>query len=495
MSLKVTTPLIGQGLNTSPNSELSKTRVGRCFVSILDRGPKIDSVCQKSTRVTLRVIVIGCSAAVKVFFIPVSLELPAGGAFAAGNCIAYFALEYWSGNAVINSIAGPKTRAEMELERYGNKYGRGRAIAIGVSSVTIGLLSQVTYALAAALYNSQKFKVLAGVTTLIAGGLFPARSTQLSLEAYFNNQKLSEIEKTLVEIKNDLIAHLQDHRTLLVEAGYEEQCEIINKFNEFRKSSNKVVDFTNHVFAKRALPPTSPPSCSPTRAFSYVVGGSLTVILQSCIGWYTWSKTQELVTDDTAVAGVCTALAVGSAFYMTGKSLISTTERICNAIVDFAECRFKPTLIEKLRPKTTFCLKTLSLLSSTLALGATWVIWSDFFEDNKMEKNFFTSTINAATFLLLYTATLDMVDDIVEALIKQTGTHEEKEVLELYHELRNFQEVIQKSSMADFGIFLTKLPDSVRIPLLQRHNLAVENLENYLNPNKSRNLIEYTEIE
>jgi len=483
MAASERSPLLGRELvhfsvdlaGGTPPESLSGTLLGRCFSSIVQGETPIDPLCQKITRYSCKAFVVVCSGIVKVVFIPANLTLPVGPLFATGNIIAYFSIEYVNGGKIVDDVFGPKTQAQIELESH-NKMSARKKIVIISSATLAGLIAQVPLAFAAYTNNSPPFQLTAALTTLIAGSFFSIQSTKLSLEDIAKNSFLSTTEKQLLSIKNDMIGHIREHRRLFAEMGYGEKIQAVSRFKQLKISNGTSSDYARLLFSN---PPTKITPSRGSRALSrgIAVGGSLlTASYETAMVLYIWGLTKSLILESNSLAGSCAGLFVATGVYMTGKSVIYT----CQRVFDMIMCRRQPDVGEQIRYKTAFCLKTVAILSSALANGATVVIWGDFFDSNEAEKLYFTSSLCASTFFVLLTFTFEVAENIIDELIQRYGSQADKKIINLNNALKGLEALIEKTSLQDCAHFLHHLPPQIRNHFLERCQLTSQALEEYL---------------
>ena len=137
-------------------------------------------------------------------------------------------------------------------------------------------------------------------------------------------------------------------------------------------------------------------------------------------------------------------------------------------------------IASQLRPKTILALKFLSLLLDISAIGPTWVIWGDFYQDKgAATQRFFQSSCNGAILLFLMIATFDLIDGVIIDYVKSCGHSDEKRIIKLYEELSALKEILSNSSHLDFVFFLTKLPENAKEQLLNKVELQLSALEGY----------------
>ncbi len=118
------------------------------------------------------------------------------------------------------------------------------------------------------------------------------------------------------------------------------------------------------------------------------------------------------------------------------------------------------TLVKKLRKKTITILQALGVGINFLSLGATYVIWNEFYK-NKTERIFFETTMCSAIFLLLYSAIPGVINDVEETCLSYTGSPEEKAAIKLSREYQILADSIGKISPESIETFSPHLPPNI----------------------------------
>ena len=135
----------------------------------------------------------------------------------------------------------------------------------------------------------------------------------------------------------------------------------------------------------------------------------------------------------------------------------------------------------QLRPGISCALTAVGLIIDFCALGPTYIIWGNFYsaEDSEAEHYFFQNTICISLFMLLFTSTLDIIDEIVESSLAR-GTEEEKEILLLNREFQKLAALLENSSTVEFLEFLVDRDESTKKELLERIDFSADKLDAYV---------------
>lgn len=434
----------------------------------------IHSRCPEIAAKTFCVI---CSAIAKIPYISIAFRLPHGWMFAVGNSSSFFLLEYWAIRATINDLFGAKSKREILLL---NRNGRGRCFQIATltSAMTVALLSQVPVALPALDYNG-KYKYPAMIILLVAGSLIPVRSLQLSIDEALKMKAcvLQEAEKKVEQVRKDLIALVGEYGDLFRKADLADKLQMIRSLAQLKEedSVDTVNDYLSIILKETDNPSVSKISCIFGK-IAQVSGLVLTASFQTALAMYTYAKSKEYIIDNDIVAGTFAATTVICWTYLSGQSVINRTQQFVSTFINAIQCRGEATLAEQMHAKLTLSLKLVGVLINLAALGPSLVIYGDFYENHPDEKLYFQITICATLFLLLSTATMETIDETVEYFVLKKGSENYKQIIELKRDLRKLQELVQRSSLLDFSVFLFHLPQKLKTGFLNKVGLQMDEL-------------------
>lgn len=457
-------------------------KLSNCLIAICEKEAPQDP--HKTVRRVLKITGAAISAIAKIPYIPISLTLGKvlGPVSIVGNTAGFFILEYWATAGTVDDFFAPKTQAEIELFRQA-KIGKRKlcmhAVILSTASL-IALSSQLPTALAGVAYNSQKYKLVAGLVLLVAGALIPMRSLQLSIEQIrLSAQKT--FESQITEIKAKMIALIRENHGAFIHNSYEKKMAFIERCEEIRHCNISPTEKANryilHVLHKDPFP-TSQAKKIVGSVFNYTglgIGTALAGIFEYALGQYTFDLTKQEIWDDDVAGGIFAGLAVGSTAYLFGTSVIRTTQRIFNLAGNLVTGQEVRNLGWQLRPKLSFVLTALGLMIDLCALGPTYVIWGNFYDQNPITHQLFQKTMCASLFLLLFTSTLDIIDEMVTSSIAQ-GEEEEQAILRIHHEFQKLADLIEKSPNREFIGYLFHLEPSKREELMERMHMTMQQL-------------------
>ncbi|CAM0117099.1 hypothetical protein [Rhabdochlamydiaceae symbiont of Dictyostelium giganteum] len=444
------------------------------YETCVERTPSPDP--NRIIRLAVKTFCLIVSAGAKAPYIPISLTLPGGPAFAFGNTTSFFILEWWAIRATIDEALGARGKSESLLIKRG---GRGALyqLATLTGALAISIFPQIPIALPALDYDGQ-FKVPGFIVLLGAGVFIPIRSLQLTVDNVLKKMLIDQTGKKLQQARLSMMGLIQEYRDIFRQSSLQDKMEKILELDSIRGQKD-LTAYIQKVFKPKAIKPVVQESKICKRV-SFVAGAMLTAAFEAALVMYTWEKTEEHFIDNEVAAGAI-AIATGiSWLYLTGQAIIGTTQRVSQAVVNLIKGRKDPSIASQIYPKLTFTLNALGLINTVLALGPTVVIWGEFYESNRYEQVAVEIVMCSSLFLLLSTATLDIIQDFMQQIIQKKGLPNEKLIAELDLELQKFQGLLKESALPDIAAFIMDIPEDLRETLLTKAELTSEVLESYL---------------
>ncbi|MGR3973387.1 MAG: hypothetical protein QRY72_02265 [Candidatus Rhabdochlamydia sp.] len=451
-------------------SLLSKAVMEECIERRVASDP------HKIARLAIKTVCLIVSAGAKIPYIPISLTLPAGPAFAFGNTTSFFILEWWAIRATIDEALGSRGASEAQMVKRGGK-GFLYQIATLVGALVISIFPQIPIALPALDYDGQ-FKVLGFITLLAAGVFIPIRSLQLTVDNILKKFMIDESGKKIQQLCFSMAGLIQEERDLFRQLPYQDKLQMISRLDDIRKSQ----DFSGYI--KELFTPKVGhkvvKESSLCKKISFAAGIALTAAFEAALVMYTWEKTQEHFIDNEAAAGAIAITTGISWLYLTGQAIIGTTQRVSQAVVNLIKRQKDPSIASQIYPKLTFALKSLGMINTVLALGPTVVIWGEFYASNRYEQVAVEIVMCSSLFLLLSTATLDIIQDFIQQLIQHKGSSDQQLIARLDHEFQKFQTLLRQSALPDIAAFVMDLPEDIKGRLLNQAAITQEMLDHYL---------------
>lgn len=466
--------------NTSLQTPLIKPPLETWFDHHISQTREEDKLCSANT--ALKVSLIALVILRNICFISLNSEMPYAkyteGVWASGNILSLSALDYWAGSRFIDDVL-PK---EEGLEKaFPQENTRLKSAAL-IASFIPAFLGQIPPVYVAMEYSSPPFKIPIGILVLLGGALIPLRSLQLSIQKRLIQHSPSQ---------KQFLALLQENRQNFINLTPAEKTVFINALQNTRELSA----YFEHMLQKGTL--SEKPSLKSAEYASTecakIIGCILAGAYQFTTGNYTFVKTKETVLEDDIFAGVMAAVVVASTLYLSGTAIIDSSVSLFHSLtgIDKNARESQESLIKKLKGKHLDRLNLVGHFSNALALGVSYVIWKDFYE-NETEKVFFEVTMCLAVFLLLYAATPAVIEDAV----KQTLSKEEKEILAIDGRYETLINAIEKISSHSFEDVHNLLPEPLKQalktttpadPEISLHNLPRDIINNPLYDEESQN--------
>lgn len=471
-------------MSNSPLLPLNQPQLQQQILEIFDPPQNIKNT-QCSKKIFFKSVAATISAAAKIPFAPIAMKLPSGPVFAMANIIGYWQLEVWAANKIIDSMSyeGSDVHEKSCRKTCVKVTTFGTAFLISSSS----LLPQ---AFAAAQYNSEPWKIPAATVIVISGSFFPLRSIQQSLESIGSckKAKIKEAQKKLEQIKKHLIDLINYNKSIFISKKKFEKIELIEKLYDFTYDERFPTSITkaSHIFSTLVIESDIPPKQSSfkektIKILTNVGGGILTISFQAAIAVYTYGEAKRQIMDNEVVGYTFAGTVVASNFYLTGKSIINTSRKLINGTIEMFCCKREKTLSEQEAPILAFSLKSLSFIIDAFAIGPTIVIYGDYFNDNEIQKTYVQTTMCLSVFLLIFTATLDMVDDVLEKFLTWKGNKDTQAIIQIAEKYDSVAQLIQSTPLFKMGQNLGFFPEAVQENIKERFQVSQELLSQIIN--------------
>ena len=383
----------------------------------------------------------------------------------------------WAANGIINDTIGAKTPEELAIRR--TQVNKRTIAAIIISALAIATFSQITYALPAADY-SKHHKVVAGVISLIAAIIIPTRSLQLTMQHARKKYLDAQKNPILLKIQQATVALLHEKKAEYTQMNNDEQ---LNTYYTFANITSTPLQANPPAISyfKELVPNATTPDSSyyskGSKLLGTISGILLTGIFEYAIAEYTFDKTKQLIWSNDIAAGVFASLATATTLYLFGKSIIATSERVMGSLAESLCCKRVRSLGEKLHPIPSYILKVEEAVTNIFALGTSVIIWGEFYPSPTWKHYFFIGSITTAVYLLLLTASLDIVDG---GLQKATRNSKKKKIFtidEMYQTLANG---FKDASQEEFASFVGRLPKEAKLQLCAKAGLKLNELDEQL---------------
>jgi hypothetical protein len=406
-------------------------------------------------------------------------------ALAAGNVIGFWALGSWSFIKIFENTLTPLSYEEKKI--FNNKVSKiKKNIRISIALLVSGT-SQSVNAYLAYVYNNKN--ILMPIAIFLSDTSFPFYSTLLSMEKIFETSSNSKFEKKICTAKKLLINKLEINKKTFIDLKLNEKTHILKLLlnikqlptdnQRLNRSLSLILDTKNETITK-------------TQKIGNLIFGfkglfyTINHLILLAVVAFHGGKT---LTSEN-IAGITFAiLTVLSTFYLEFQANIKTSQGLFLKIYNF--CSHKPnfSLIEQLRPKTSFSLKLLGILIAGLSWGPTVQVSKDYIEQKEL-RTYLQITGSLGVFFLISTAMLAMADEILYKSINVLGSKKEKSILQVEEKFTRLINVFNKSSLLEMAKFLKLFENQENIQDIKNQaEINDDDLEAYL-AEKSKQLNE-----
>jgi hypothetical protein len=397
-------------------------------------------------------------------------------ALAAGNVIGFWALGSWSFIKIFENTLTPLSYEEKKI--FNNKLSKIKKII----SVSIALLvsgtSQSVIAYLAYVYNNKN--ILMPIAIFLSDTSFPFYSTLLGMEKIFENPSNSKFEQKLHLAKKLLINHLEINKNTFIDLKLNEKKHILKLLSDIKllptdtqrlnKSLSLILDSKTETITK-------------TQKIGNLIFGFKGLfytinhlMLLAVVAFYGGKK----LTSENIVGITFAILTILSTFYLEFQSNIKTSQSLFHKIYNFCSHKPNSSLIEQLRPKTTFSLKILGILIAALSWGPTVQVSEDYIQQKEL-RTYLQITGSLGVVFLISTAMLAMIDEILHKSITVLGSKEEKSILQVEEKLKKLINVFNKSSLLEVAKFLKLYENQKNIQEIKSQaEINEDDLEKYL---------------
>lgn len=384
-----------------------------------------------------------------------------GALCAMGNIVAFATLGFWSMRGVVDEFLAPRTRSEMQLIKSQSGGIKTRyKITILVCSAGGAFAAQLPLSFAVARYNEGVWKIVGFVTVMIANGLFPWRSLQLSMEALvkrFQERQYGD----LVSLRNKIIGLLIRNRDIFEKNTSADKILILAQINQTRQVSTREERVEQFVCVLLNIVPK--PSRRPEwqkkirdclstagQGIGFIAAAFLTYALSE----YSYHSSIRQVSPHPAVGITLAGLTGAGWLYLSTQTFMNTFSSYLETTWDLITCHRETRINEQLRTKTTFALATLAIVTNLLAAGPTYYIWHDMPDASEGKKTAYEIGVTSVLFFLLLGSLMDVVNDIIMNHISMKGSKEEKDILALRQNFTKMIQLLKESSLLNFAHFI-----------------------------------------
>ena len=389
--------------------------------------------------------------------------------------IAYWVFGSWPFIKLIDDFTEPLTDNEIiliksELTRDGRKI-------LLISSFVVGTIVQIPAAAIAYFFNHRKLWRF--VVAAVAGSPIPTLSLVRTHEAAQTLKRQTSYERRLQAFKDTMIPLVERNLDLLAQLDQVNKTELVATFRKIKSithSRTRRQCYAALMLKDNAVVTKQPPKAA--RRFVALIGVDLTLSHMTLFGILSYRGAQLLISSPVGCA-ILTGTIFASTLYLESKAIGGRAVRAFDSAYNLFTGNYVPPLSAQFRPKLSFAIKALGLITACLAFPPA-VELSDDFVDDPGWKHYFQITDSLAMVLFVSTAILDIIDGVIESHLLNRGKEEERDVLELKNEMKSFIRLIKKSPMIEFARFLRILPEKIWMEFVQDAEVTEASLDQYI---------------
>lgn len=431
-----------------------------------------------------------------------------GAVLAYGNCTSFGYLVAYSFLEIINSQMDPMTSREKLLKE--SRLSPCVKKTIFISSTILGFVSQIPFAYMAYRYNDSNDNnncTSSGFNSTNAPGdgapdtlaitmaalVFAfdswvyVNSAYQGMKALRERQAYTAYERELSHARQRMHSLVDENIELLSMVSNENRRTLTEAYARIKKldqASNRI-EALHSLFTSRITDLTiDPPAYA--KYLNWTMKGWGYVCALSNLGalsYMAWLGTEQLC-DLMGVEITVTAIYVGTALYLNKTAIPETAVKLFNIVKNIFTCGYRPTISDQLTPKLSFCLKGIGLATAALSYGPGVQLSRDYFCFNDGFEVFMEISLSCATIFLVSMAVLDITDKALENKIARYGSEDEKQIIQLYKDMKVFSNTLKKSPLIDLAQYLKILPEGIFNQIVEGTDITLENLEAYIQTNK-----------
>ncbi len=441
----------------------------------------IDAICSNrhsinTNKKITKAIVLGIGLVVavtaKYFYYPVAQE--GGKSIFGDNSVgdgfgyvfeffyskAFFTLEMWALNGILDAVLSNKSQEELEARQKISTVGK---VLLVISTVAAAVFARYPFALPAAEYNKAA-PIPALVFSLAASLVIPIRSIQLTMG------QLSSLNKCnccspIAAAKRKFVGYLEKVEATLLTKNLQElsaaqgEIELIDQNSRSTMSLSKYVAYGN----------ISNKLDNALKVVSLIATIPLVAILEFAIADYTFHTTKNLVLDNDPFAATLAATSVLVTFYFYGKAIYESSNRFFRFLTN--KCNPVPSspLAEKISPTLINSLKAEEFISNIFALGPWYSVWGNFYNAPPAKHWFFVPVLLLTLFATLQASSCAVIEN---GFLLFTKNEDGKRAIKLISNLRRIRETIGAANDAEFLTFILQLPADLKKQILTDEELA-----------------------
>lgn len=410
-----------------------------------------------------------------------------GGLLVYGNTASWGSVVSWCLLNMINNLTATEPLEEERLRE--SKISNCTKLILKTSTLVIGMLAQSPYAYISYLYNNRN--IFFPIVVILIDSAYPSYSLHLTIEKVLKKRNLSQFERKLSDIKQDLITCLEYNYSTLVGKDIEERRiyleqlrKIIDQTDEnggALSTREKVKNYTAHLLTHSIIIESESSRIKAGRVFVRGCGWALAVTQIYFAGVLSYNATKE-ISDNPYARYATTTLITGCSAYLSWDVLAKSPIRAYDFVVGLFNGKNSKDLASVVQFKIKLCLQLLGLITISLSYAVPLQVCEDYFTGDfktYMQINGVLEAIIIATVAISY-----LIDEgIVHSGLK-SKEWDIKSLVELNFQLKKLISLIQDSPIIDFAKILEILPPDLTEAWLRRVEISSEALQDYINSNE-----------
>ena len=433
-----------------------------------------------------------------------------GGVLAYGNCTSFGFLVADSFLQIINAQMDPMTPRERSLKE--SRLNPCVKKTFFVSSMVLGFVSQIPFAYMTYQYNSSSsdtnnncisldssststpkdgspdpIAIAMAIMVFAFDSWVYVNSGYQGMRTLRERQTYTDYERQLANVRQRMYGLVDDNLELLTVVGKETRNDLIGIYGRIKEVDNAPdrIKALHCLFSRRISDISLDPP-DHAKYVDWVMKSWGFVCAASNLGtlsYMAWLGTQELC-NILALEGTVTTIYLGTALYLNKTAIPDTAVKIFNLFKSIFMCNYRPTISDQLTPKLSFCLKGLGLATAALSYGPGVKLSKDYFCFNDDFEVFMEITLSCATVFLVSWSILNVTDKILDKKIEKFGSEEDKQLMQLYKDMKTYSSTLKNSPLIDTAQYLKVLPLETFSGLIDSTDIAVDNLESYIQSHK-----------
>jgi len=449
-----------------------------------------ETCCHLVARRIVQIVAPLIACVAKLSFIAISVDAAGSNAVLAGflaygNVTAFSIIIAWCALNMIHDLMAPKHIEERVLEEA--RVPKWVNVAIGISSFVLGLFAQFSLAYLVYVYNDNN--ILMPIAVMVADPWFPIYSTWCGLNALAKQRTYSDLEKEILEVKQDHISGLQRGQVELslisssARRNFREELESIAL-----EADDRVERYTDQMLTRK-IEVIPRPSCVYQVVEKVIFAIGLVFLLSQYVvigrtGFAGW----KLIWDQKIFDGFMTAIVVGSYLYITGVAIPNAATRLFSLVTGILCCNYRATLAQKSAPYMATFLTLFALFTTSLSWGPNKQISMDYF--NGWLQTVMLATAPASVVLLTTSLVLIVADIALEHYVAWCKKSDDAGAdMKLKWKYDNYIQVLGKCSVYEYAKFLKNTQEDYLDKISPKAKGLVGRLDVYLSPRETSTLI------